>query len=114
MYFIVCLVYKEDLLDDFLSVFAEAGINDAVVVNGTSFARSLMYEVPIFAGLRQALEHNRSYSHIIFGYAKDEYCIREAVHIAQHEGIDLNTPGTGMLMAVPIVMKFGAEQELAA
>ena len=114
MYFVILLVYKENLLDDFLSVFAEAGINDAIVVNGTSFARSLMYEVPIFAGLRQALEHNRSYSHVIFGYAKDEYSIREAVHIAQHEGLDLNTQGTGMLMAVPIALKFGSEQDLTA
>jgi hypothetical protein len=111
MYFIILLVYKENLLDDFLSVFAEAGISDAIVVNGTSFARSLMYEVPIFAGLRKALEQNRTYSHVIFGYAKDEYSIREAVHITQHEDMDLNKPGTGMLMAIPIAMKFGVEQE---
>ncbi|MFC1599276.1 hypothetical protein ACFL2W_00645, partial [Candidatus Omnitrophota bacterium] len=109
MYFVVLLLYREDQLDDFLSVFAEAGIKDAIVVNGTSFARSLMYEVPIFAGLRNALEQNRSYSHVIFGYAKDEYSIREAVHIAQVEGIDLNEPGVGMLMAIPIAIKFGVE-----
>jgi len=114
MYFIILLLYKEDILDDFLSIFVEAGINDAIVVNGTSFARSLMYEVPIFAGLRKALEHNRSYSHVIFGYAKDEYSIRDVVDMAKHEGIDLDKPGFGMLMALPIAMKFGTEQELSA
>jgi len=113
MYFIVLLLYKQDMLDDFLSIFAEIGINDAIVVNGTSFARSLMYEVPIFAGLRKALEQNRSYSYVIFGYAKDEYSIREIVNIAKNEGIDLNQPGVGMLIAIPIAMKFGAEQELS-
>ena len=113
MYFIVLLVYKEDMLDDFLSIFVETGINDAIVVSGTSFARSLMYEVPIFAGLRKALEHNRSYSHVIFGYAKDEYSIRDVAYIAKHEGMDLDKPGVGMLMAIPIAMKFGIEQELS-
>ena len=114
MYFIVLLLYKEDMLDDFLSIFVEAGINDAIVINGTSFARSLMYKVPIFAGLRKALESNRSYSHVIFGYAKDEYSIREVVHIAKNEDIDLDKPGIGMLMAIPVAMKFGTEQELSA
>lgn len=113
MYFIVLLLYKEDSLDDFLSIFVEAGINDAIVVNGTSFARSLIYEVPIFAGLRKALEQNRSYSHVIFGFAKDEYSVREVIDIAKQQGMDLDTPGTGMLMAIPVAMKFGTEQELS-
>ena len=112
MYFIVLLLYKEDMLDDFLSIFVEAGINDAIVVSGTSFARSLIYEVPIFAGLRAAMEQNRSFSHVIFGYSKDEYSIREAVDIARQEGIDLNKPGIGMLIALPVALKFGTEQEL--
>ena len=112
MYFIVLLLYREDALEDFLSIFVEAGINDAIVVTGTSFANSLVSEVPIFAGLRKALEQNRSYSHIIFGYAKDEYSVREVVAIAKDEGMDLDKPGVGMLMAVPIAMKFGVEQEL--
>ncbi|MBN1354268.1 MAG: hypothetical protein JW994_06340 [Candidatus Omnitrophica bacterium] len=113
MYFIVLLLYREDMLDDFLSIFVEAGINDAIVVNGTSFARSLVYEVPIFAGLRKAMEKNRSYSYVIFGYAKDEYSIREVVEIAKEEGMDLDRPGVGMLLAINIAMKFGQKQELA-
>ncbi len=113
MYFIVLLLYREDMLDDFLSLLVEAGIHDAIVVNGTGFARSLMYEVPIFAGLRKALEHNRSYSHVVFGYARDEYSVRNVVSMARDEGIDLDKPGVGMFMALPIALKFGTEQELS-
>jgi len=114
MYFIILLLYREDMLDDFLSLLVEAGINDAIVVNGTGFAKSLMYEVPIFAGLRKALEHNRSFSHVVFGYARDEYSVRNLVSMAKDEGIDLDKPGVGMLMALPIALKFGTEQELPA
>lgn len=113
MYFIVMILYKEEFLDDILTTFIEAGINDAVVVEGRNIGRTLAFEVPIFAGLRQALGYNRRYSYAIFAFSKDEYSIRELVSLAKEGGIDLNKPGVGLLVAIPVGLRFGSPQELS-
>ena len=47
-------------------------------------------------------------------WQRDEYSVRNLVSMAKDEGIDLDKPGVGMLMALPIALKFGTEQELPA
>ena len=113
MYFIAMILYNEDFLDDMLTLFVEAGINDAVVVEGRNMGRTLAFEVPIFAGLRKALEYNKRYSYVIFGFAKDEYSVREIVKLAKDEGMDFDKPGVGLLTAIPVGLKFGSLQELS-
>lgn len=113
MYFIAMLLYNEEFLDDILTIFVEEGINDAVVVEGRSMGRTLAFEVPIFAGLKRALEYNRRYSYAIFAFAKDEYTIREVVASAKEQGMDLDKPGVGLLTAMPVGLKFGSLQELS-
>lgn len=113
MYFIAMLLYNEEFLDDILTIFVEQGINDAIVVEGRNMGRTLAFEVPIFAGLKRALEYNRRYSYAIFAFSKDEYSIREVVASAKEQGMDLDKPGTGLLTAIPVGLKFGSLQELS-
>jgi len=107
------ILYNEDFLDDMLTLFVEAGINDAVVVEGRSMGRTLAFEVPIFAALRTALQYNKRYSYAIFAFAKDEYSVRELAALAKDEGMDFDKPGVGLLTAMPVALKFGSLQELS-
>ena len=113
MYFIAMILYNEEFLDDMLTIFVEMGIGDAVVVEGRSMGRTLAFEVPLFAGLKTALEYNRRYSYAIFAFSKDEYTIREVVASAKEQGMDLDKPGAGFLAAMPVGLKFGSLQELS-
>jgi len=113
MYFITMILYSDEFLDDILTIFVEEGINDAIVVEGRNMGRRLAFDVPIFAGLKRALEYNRRYSYAIFAFSKDEYSIREVVASAKEQGIDLDKPGVGLLTAIPVSLKFGSPQQLS-
>ncbi|HHV98348.1 MAG TPA: hypothetical protein GXX36_02040 [Clostridiaceae bacterium] len=105
MQLLIYVLNNEELLDDLLESFLEAGIKGATILESTGMARELAsngnHQIPIFGSLKLMLNEVRPHNRTIFVALEDEQvdtcigCIKDVVG-------DLNKPDAGIVLTVPI------------
>ncbi|HEU4642909.1 MAG TPA: P-II family nitrogen regulator [Gemmatimonadaceae bacterium] len=111
MQLLIAVVNHEEKLDDILAGFLELGITGATIIDSSGMGRVLTHEVPIFAGLRALGERSRPRNQTVFSVIED-HKVDSAIALIQDVLGDLDTPGAGIVFALPVTRCVGLAPEL--
>lgn len=111
MKLLVFVLNKEELLDDVLSAYIEAGIPGATIVDSEGMGRFLTYEVPLFADFKDFMKGNKPYNKTILSVVRYETKIDTLVCLLEQICGDLEDPGTGIFFTVPVDFAKGLLRE---
>lgn len=110
MHLVIVILFKEEQLDDILSVFAELGLENALVVEGTRMQDVLAFDVPIFAGLAAGSMHDKRYIKMVMATTHEAGAVNRIKNVARDLDIDFSEPDTGIILALPISEIVTAEE----
>lgn len=102
MKLLVFVLNKEELLEDVLEAFVEAGITGATILDSEGMGRFLTYEVPLFADFREFMKGNKPYNKTIFSVVDKEEKIKVVEELIEKICGKLSDPGTGILFTIPV------------
>jgi len=102
MKLLVFVLNKEELLEEVLEAFVEAGITGATILDSEGMGRFLTYEVPLFADFREFMRGNKPYNKTIFSVVDKEEKIKVVEELIEKICGKLSDPGTGILFTIPV------------
>ena len=102
MKLLVFILNREDLLDDVLSAYVEAGIDGATILDSEGMGRFLTYEIPLFADFKEFMKGNKPYNKTIISVVRREERIQRLEILLDSICGGLENPGTGILFTVPV------------
>ena len=102
MKLLVFVLNKEELLDDVLAAYVEAGIPGATVLDSEGMGRYLTYEVPLFADFKEFMKGNKPYNKTLLWVITDESAIPVLENLLDKITGGLMQPGSGILFTVPV------------
>jgi fructose-specific phosphotransferase system IIA component len=97
--------------NDVLSSLAEAGITNATIIDASSMARKMAYEIPIFAGLSYLAQGKSKESQLFFSNIVEKKSVEHLISILKDNGIDLQKKGVGFLQLIPVDFVYGNYEE---
>ena len=100
MYAVLIRLADPDKLDELLTLLLEVGIEDALVVSGSSMNSILEKDVPLFAGLLSAFPHTHPTGELIVSVSPDRETIERFWKLAGEIGVDFNNPESARLIAI--------------
>ncbi len=107
MKLVVFILNKEELLDDVLAAYVEAGVPGATVLDSEGMGRYLTYEMPLFADFKEYMKGNKPYNKTILSVVKEESIIPKLKKLLDGITGGLSLPGTGILFTVPVDFAIG-------
>lgn len=107
MKLVVFVLNREELLEQVLEAYVEAGIDGATILDSEGMGRFLTYEVPLFAHLKSFMKGNKPYNKTILSIVRDEAAIERLKAILDEVTGGLDEPGTGILFGVPVDFAWG-------
>ncbi|MGH7720304.1 MAG: P-II family nitrogen regulator [Gemmatimonadaceae bacterium] len=111
MQLLVAVINHEEKVDDILAGFVELGITGATIIGSEGMGRVLSHDVPIFAGLRSLTARSRPTNQTLFSVIEDDK-VEAAIELIQEVCGDLDSPGAGIVFAVPVSRVVGLAPEL--
>jgi len=99
---VVFVLNKEELLDEVLAAYVEAGIGGATILDSEGMGRFLTYEVPLFSDFKQFMKGNKPYNKTIFSVVRNEALIPRLEKLLDKVCGGLDEPGTGIFFTIPI------------
>ena len=102
MKLMVFVLNREELLDEVLAAYVEAGIPGATVLDSEGMGRYLTYEVPLFADFKDFMKGNKPYNKTILSVVSDERLIPHLKKLLDKITGGLSQPGTGILFTIPV------------
>ena len=102
MKLVIFVLNKEELLDDVLAAYVEAGIPGATIIDSEGMGRFHNYDVPIFADFKDFMKGNKPYNKTIFSVIKNEKLIPRLEKILDKVCGGLDEPGTGIFFTLPV------------
>ena len=116
MYLIILFLYNPDLLEELLQEWKEAGVDGATVQFSTGMERILEQhgirdDIPLIPSLDDFYEPPETVGRTIFVVIKEEAIIEKILEATQSVVGDLNSPGTGVLLVIPILKAYGIDKQ---
>ncbi|MFP4330735.1 MAG: hypothetical protein ACOC28_03865 [Alkalispirochaetaceae bacterium] len=111
MKLIVFVLNNEDLLEQVLEAYAEAGIQGATILDSEGMGRFLSYEVPLFAEFRRFMTGNKPYNKTILSVVRNHDLISRLEELLDQVCGGLSTPGTGIFFTLPVDYARGLVEE---
>ena len=102
MKLIVFVLNQEELLEQVLEAYVEAGIQGATILDSEGMGRFLTYEVPLFADFKSFMKGNKPYNKTILSIVQDESCVEHLYELLDEILGGIFSPGTGVLFPVPV------------
>ena len=102
MYLVIVVLYREEQLDDILSVFAELGLENTGVIEGTRMQEVLAFDVPIFAGLAAGSLGGKRYVKIVMATCEEEGISKKIGNVAKDLDIDFSNRDIGAILTLPL------------
>ncbi len=99
---VVFVLNREELLEQVLEAYVEAGITGATILDSEGMGRFLTYEVPLFADFKGFMKGNKPYNKTILSVIQDEEALPRLKSILDEVCGGLSSPGTGILFSVPV------------
>ncbi len=118
MKLVVFVLNNEDLLEQVLEAYVEAGVQGATILDSEGMGRFLTYEVPLFAEFRQFMKGNKPYNKTIISIVQDTAVIDRLEQLLDRVVGGFAAPGTGIFLTVPVdhvvgLVDLNTEQEIS-
>jgi nitrogen regulatory protein P-II 1 len=111
MKLVVFVLNNEDLLEQVLESYVEAGVQGATILDSEGMGRFLTYEVPLFAEFRQFMKGNKPYNKTIISVVRDHAVIPRLERLLNRTVGGLSTPGSGVFFTIPVDYAAGLIEE---
>ena len=111
MKLVVIFLNKIEYLEDLLSAFLEIGVGGATVVDSTGMGRIISYNIPIFAGLRDAFPGSSPGNKTILTVVEEEM-VEQIATVVQDTCGSFEEPGTGLMFSLPVENVYGFKHGL--
>ncbi len=112
MELLVCVVNREEKLEEILSGFLELGVTGATVIHSEGMGKVLSQEVPVFAGLQTLMSRSRPQNTTILSVIESLEVMDSAIKMVQDVCGDFDTPSTGIIFTIPLSRVVGLAPEL--
>jgi len=107
MKLLIVAVESQEHVEDFLSVLVELEVAGLQVMEARTVMELLAREAPIFAGLRQLITRPKAESKIILGITQQDDVLQKLDRLLKKIGLDLNRPGFGYAVLLPLADAIG-------
>lgn len=111
---LVCIINREEELEEVLAGFLKLGITGATVVRSEGMGRVLAQAAPVMAGLQELSSRTRPRNTTILSVIESQDKLDSAIQMIQDRCGDLARPGTGIVFTVPVSRAVGLAAELDA
>ena len=106
----VIFLNKIEYLEDLLSAFLEIGVSGATVLDSIGMGRIITQNIPIFAGLRETFAGSSPNNKTILAVVEDDL-IEKISEVMDDILENLEEPGSGFLISLPIDKVFGFRKD---
>lgn len=111
MKLLVFVLNKEELLEEILEAFVEAGIPGATILDSEGMGRFLTYEIPLFTDFKEFMKGNKPYNKTIFSVVDKQEKIKKLEELIEKICGNLSQSGTGILFTIPVDYVRGLRRE---
>ncbi len=99
---LVCIIEKEEKLEEVLEGLVEIGVTGASILDVRGMFEYLADEIPIFAGFRNLIEDKNPTNKMIISVIKDDQLLREAMDVIEEVYGSFSNPNTGIMFSIKI------------
>ncbi len=110
MQLVVIFLNRVEFIEDLMTAFLEVGVGGATVLNSVGMGRIISYEIPIFAGLRDAFPGSTAGNKTILTVVREEM-VDEIAEVVQDVCGSFDDPGSGMMFTLPIGRAYGLRED---
>ena len=108
----MCVINREEKLEQLLSGFLDLGVTGATVVSSEGMGRVLSQDVPVFAGLQTLISRSRPQNTTVLSVIESPAVLEKAIALAKDICGNFDEPSTGILFTVPVSRVVGLSPEL--
>ena len=112
MELLVCVINREEKLEQLLSGFLDLGVTGATVVSSEGMGRVLSQDVPVFGGLQALISRSRPQNTTVLSVIESPAVLEKAIVLAKEICGNFDEPSTGILFTVPVSRVVGLSPEL--
>jgi nitrogen regulatory protein P-II 1 len=102
MKLVVFILNREEVLEQVLEAFIEAGVPGATVLGSEGMGRMLTSEVPLFADFQDSMKGIKPSNRVIFSVVGADATVRRLEKLLEKACGSLSVPGNGLLFTVPV------------
>ena len=112
MELLVCVINRDDKLEEILSGFLKLGVTGATVIDSEGMGRVLSQDLPVFAGLQTLQSRSRPQNTTIFSVIESPAVMTKAIDFVQEICGGFDAPASGIVFTVPVSRVIGMAAEL--
>ncbi len=106
MKLVVIFVNKIEVLEDLLTGFLEIGVSGATVLDSVGMGRIISFNIPIFAGLREAFPGSSPSNKTIMTLVEDEM-LEPITEVLEDICGEFGEPGSASMIVIAVEQFFG-------
>ena len=110
-YLMILTLNAPEYAMEVMNSMVELSIMNASIVDATSMAKKLAYEVPVFAGLSYMAQGKSKLSSLIFAHIENRETAHKLAELLKSNGIDLNSKGVGFIQTIRVENVIGNFEE---
>jgi mannitol/fructose-specific phosphotransferase system IIA component (Ntr-type) len=110
-YLLIMTLNNTNKADEVMNSMIEAGITNASILDSTSMARKLAYEMPVFAGLSYMAQGKSKQSNVIMAHMENINAANKLADLLKKNGIDLGKKGVGFIQIIRVENVIGNFEE---
>jgi nitrogen regulatory protein P-II 1 len=99
---LICIIEKDEKLDEVLEAFVEEGITGASVLDVRGMFEYLADEVPLFAGFRGLIDNPNPTNKMILSVRKDEKDLQHAMDVIESVCGSFAKPSSGIMFSLDV------------
>jgi len=107
----ILTLFDTEKKPEIMSAMVEIGITNATIVEASSLAKKIAYEIPIFAGLSYMSRGKSSSADLIISHLNKKSLAWKLVKLLKKNGIDLNKSGVGYIQLLKVESVIGNYEE---
>jgi len=111
MKLLVFVLNDEELLEEVMEAYVEAGITGSTILDSEGMGRFLSYEVPLFSKFKDFMKGNKPYNKTIFSVVYSEEVINKAKELVDEIVGGLENTGAGIMFSIPVDWAVGLIEE---
>lgn len=108
---LILTLQRSEHVSEVLEAMVEVGITNSSIVESTSMARKMAYEMPVFAGLSYMAHGKSSSSSLIFAHIERKAQADRLVKLLKENEIDLHEKGVGFIQLLKLESVIGNFEE---
>lgn len=99
---LICIIERDDKLDDVLEALVEVGITGATILEVRGMFEYLADEIPLFAGFRNLIEDYNPSNKMVMSVMRDTDLLKLAMDTIESVYGKFTEPNSGIMFAIDI------------